>query len=475
MNRFLEIVLILFCITSKTAAQQNWAAVPCFDLKAGDAIGRIIKNDAQNELILCSYYSYQICNHTYKAFFAYNGNTFHDMDLGIEAQNPNLWLGYSAKLNDCVEWNGKAIIIGGFSTVGSDTLYSKSVAVWNGTVWDTFPHPLWNNKPNFNVGFSELLKDNDKIWMFAGYDSTGNNPKFRPVLYDGSTFTMIPAIPVSVSSAIIKAIKYRNKLIVTGNFYDYPSYNFNKLAQFDGTNWSQMGIGVRGTLTGVGELAVYNDTLYIAGNFSKADGNTGNYIMKWDGSQLTDAGFGGWCGYGPIRRLLPFRNRLYAFGGFNCAANQKAFGVAYYENGKWVVPQDSIPNGVDDAVLYNDAIYIGGDFESINGDSTLRKFTKLLCPDFDAKAGCISGLKEVSDKLDVKVFPNPSRDKLILEFEQSTAVDKISILNTLGQEMYNLMKPVSGQEINISFLSGGIYYFKVQSKYQQTVLKVVKE
>ncbi len=73
MKRTLVIISILTTVISKTAAQQNWAAVPCFELKYGDAISRIVNNEAQDELILSSSYSYKICNSTYKGFFAFNG------------------------------------------------------------------------------------------------------------------------------------------------------------------------------------------------------------------------------------------------------------------------------------------------------------------------------------------------------------------------------------------------------------------
>jgi hypothetical protein len=46
MKRLIAIVFVLSCITSKIAAQQNWVAVPCFDLKVGDDIGRILYNEA---------------------------------------------------------------------------------------------------------------------------------------------------------------------------------------------------------------------------------------------------------------------------------------------------------------------------------------------------------------------------------------------------------------------------------------------
>lgn len=471
------IALIFITIILKTEAQQNWASVPCFTLDQFDNIGRLQLNTAHNEIILIPNYSYKICGSTYKGLFAYNGNTFHDMDLGIEAQDPNPYLG-SVRVRNCVEYNGKAIVTGAFSTVGSDTLYSKSVALWDGIKWSNFPHNLWPNASTYTVyvGFSEILRDNGKLWMFAGYDSTGNHFKSKPVLYDGSNFTPIPPVPVSVQSAISRAIRYKNKIIVTGNFYDFPSYKFNKLAQFDGTSWSEMGTGAIGSLTGVAELAVFNDTLYIAGNFAKSAGNAGNYIMKWDGNQLTDAGFGSWCGYGPVSKLINYRNRLYAFGGFNCAIGKKAFGVAYYENGKWTVPQDSINNGVYDAVLYNDAIYIGGDFKSINKDTTIRKFAKLLCPDFDASTGCLSGLKDnYKNSLNLKVFPNPVNNKLNIETDYSIKIEHITLTNALGQLMFNTVNFENKLTLDISYLPSGIYFLRAENKQGQSVFKVIKE
>ena len=476
MKKFLVIFIVLSCIIGKTAAQQNWAAIPCFDLKYGDAISRVVVNEVQDELILGSSYSFKICNSTYKSFFAFNGATFNDMDFGIEAQNPNHWLSAPA-LGQCIEWKGNALITGNFSTVGSDTLPAKYIAKWNGSTWDNFPHPFWSNTAtqNFNTSFGmgKLLKDNDKLWMFTGYDTAGTST-YIPVLYDGQNFTPMPQIPVNNKNQVIQAVKYRNKIVVTGNFLNYPSLTYFRLAQFDGTSWSEIGNGAPGNLTGVAELTVYNDTLYIAGNFSKSDGCKGNYIMKWDGNQLSDAGFGDFCDYGPVRKLIPFRNRLYAFGGFNCAANQKAFGVAYYENGTWTVPKDSINNGVYDAVLYKDAIYIGGQFESINGDSTLRKFVRLECPDFDAASGCLSSLKESFNNLDIKIFPNPSNDKIYVEFDRSISINKISISNTLGQEVFKISKPLPKQEIALSNLPDGIYFLRVENKSGQRVFKLVK-
>lgn len=429
-----------------------------------------------NEIILFSIDGYNICNITYKGLFAYSGNGFRDLDYGVDIDG----LGHSAGgavVSDCITFGNQTLFGGGFHSVGSDTLRSKSIALWNGTVWDTFPkHCFPNTLDDRGGGICGFVKYNGKLWMYGGIDTVGNTITKNLVAYDGNTFIPCPAIPVSDNLPITKMIVYKNKLIATGNFDDYPtSPNMSRLAQFDGTSWSSVGNGVQGGLSAVQAMAVYKDTLYIAGAFPKSAGNAGNNIMKWDGNQLSDAGFGSFCGYGAIWSLLPFHNRLYAFGGFGCAADQKAFGMAYYENGIWTVSQDSVDNLITSAVVYNDAIYIGGGFKSINGDTTIQKFAKLMCPDFDITNGCVSGLKESSKKIEVIIFPNPTHDNIRVEFDQSTPLNNITILNPLGQEIYRLIKPVSQQETDVSYLPAGIYFLKMESKQGYGVSKFVKE
>jgi len=247
----------------------------------------------------------------------------------------------------------------------------------------------------------------------------------------------------------------------------------------NGKQRASVGTGVKGSIAGVYDMVVYNDTLYVAGEWPKAAGNAGNNIVKWDGTQLSDAGFGNFCGWGGIWSLTVFKNRLYAFGRFMCAANQKAFGVAYYENGKWTVPQDSIENwGINDAIVYNDALYVGGGFRSINGDTTLSGFVRLQCPDFDAATGCLSGIKENSrNRLNLKVYPNPASDKVIVELDNNLKPEKLSLSNTLGQVVWISRKTEAEStrlEIDLSQLPNGIYLLKADNRQGQSVFKVVK-
>jgi len=82
--------------------------------------------------------------------------------------------------------------------------------------------------------------------------------------------------------------------------------------------------------------------------------------------------------------------------------------------------------------------------------------------------------RSLNNEFEIKLFPNPVREKLTLEFEWDV-VKKIIIMNSLGQMVYTLNNPISKQEINLSNLPAGIYFLNVQNQNQQKVLKIIKE
>jgi hypothetical protein len=269
-------------------------------------------------------------------------------------------------------------------------------------------------------------------------------------------------------------VKYHSELYAAGQFYNYPGFTFCSLAKYDGTTWTPVGNGVNGGLASVGDMVVYKDTLYIAGAFSKADGNMGTHIMKWDGSQLRDAGFGNFYDWGGIWQLAVYKNRLFAFGNFDHAADQTAFGVAYYENGQWTVPQDNVANyGIRGAVVYKDELYISGGFQNINGDTTLRCFAKLRCIDFDYT--CTVGLKDHAQTLQgLKVYPNPAQDQLSIELETAGKID-LQVTNCLGQVVYTSTSLIEKQNLDLGFLQPGIYFLSLRQNNGQKTIKIIKE
>ena len=76
-------------------------------------------------------------------------------------------------------------------------------------------------------------------------------------------------------------------------------------------------------------------------------------------------------------------------------------------------------------------------------------------------------------QLDFKIYPNPIKDKLYLEFEQSKI--KLVITNALGQTVYTSNDSQPKHDIDVSFLSSGVYFVGVENKQGQKVMKIIKE
>lgn len=469
-------LIILNSIIRYTAAQQNWAAVPCFDNKW--AINSMVIDSLHNEIILNSIYGSENCNVTYKGVFGYNGSEFHDLDFGLDKHNPNSSTNGDLILG-CIPHNGKTLFGGAFASVGSNTLMAEGIALWNGTVWDTFPkrcfpsNPLRNSPGN---GINGFLRYQNKLWIYGAFDTIGGVIAKNICSFDGNTFTShnIP-VPDTYNYYARKMIAYKNKLIAIGQFYN-TSFTISRAAIYDGSTWTSLGSGIVGSLSFIYDMTIYKDTLYIAGSWPKSAGNVSNHIMKWDGNQLSDAGFGNYYSTDAITSLVVYKDRLFAFGNFNHAANQKSWGVAYYENGSWTVPKDSIANyGVRSSVVYKNELYIAGAFKNINEDTTIKFLAKLRCDNFDYV--CTTGLeKNTLEDFGINIFPNPLNNKLNIDFEKiNFQKSNLKITNTLGQTVYIIDKLNQNQEIDLSFLSSGIYYINVQNSTSQIVFKIFKE
>ena len=93
------------------------------------------------------------------------------------------------------------------------------------------------------------------------------------------------------------------------------------------------------------------------------------------------------------------------------------------------------------------------------------------------KAVTYIGLKEQTQtEFELNIVPNPVKDKFKLQFEQSISqIHKITITNTLGQIIYTLNEPNIDAEIDISFLTTGIYYLSAENNESKGVFKIVKE
>jgi hypothetical protein len=73
----------------------------------------------------------------------------------------------------------------------------------------------------------------------------------------------------------------------------------------------------------------------------------------------------------------------------------------------------------------------------------------------------------------VIIYPNPFQDKIEIASTNSLAIETISVYNTLGKLVYQSHSNLTN--LNLGFLSQGIYYMKLSSKQGNASFKIVKK
>jgi len=111
-------------------------------------------------------------------------------------------------------------------------------------------------------------------------------------------------------------------------------------------------------------------------------------------------------------------------------------------------------------------------------NSSNNQYFQLATYQMDFTVDVIStvGIHKQEMKNTYKLFPNPFTSKLNLDFSQATSSpEKIIIVNTVGQKVFEMNELLLKQEIDLSFLPTGVYYIFIHDEGSiKRPLKVVK-
>lgn len=191
--------------------------------------------------------------------------------------------------------------------------------------------------------------------------------------YDLGTWFTLGTFPNDGTNNRVRAItSYQGELIIGGNFTQAGGASANRIARWDGFNWSTFGTGADNTVV---SLAVVDDKLYVGGNLTDMDGVSVNRLACWDGSTWTDpstsfnqtiwamceyrgklvvggtftapetriaqwdglswTGFGTGITLGQVRSLYARGSNLYAGGSFQDAGGIAVFAAARWDGAAW--------------------------------------------------------------------------------------------------------------------------------------------
>ena len=148
---------------------------------------------------------------------------------------------------------------GGNIIAGGDS----PVAEWIGTMWDSL-----GTAPSSAVW--ALINYNGNLYAGGGRRS-----------WNGATWSTLTGL---VGNVDVEAFAIYNGNLYAAGFLDSVDGKPYNIAEWNGTTWSPLGLGITGVGSSVWSLAVYNGELYAGGIFDSAGGKPAKNIAKWDGT-----------------------------------------------------------------------------------------------------------------------------------------------------------------------------------------------
>lgn len=151
-------------------------------------------------------------------------------------------------------------------------------------------------------------------------------------------------------------------LFIAGGFTAVGETLANRIAKWDGSEWSALGSGMDST---VNALMVFDGNLYAGGSFTTAGGNTAHCIAKWDGNEWSALGAGM---DSDVTSFAVYDGGLYAGGYFTTAGDNPASRIAKWDGSDWTALGAGLSAPVNALSVFDGGLYVGGLFTTAGGN-----------------------------------------------------------------------------------------------------------
>jgi hypothetical protein len=305
---------------------------------------------------------------------------------------------------------------------------------------------------------------------------------FSPAIFDYDTLK-------TDSFANIFLAKYDTdgNMLYTKNFSGSRNDIANSIA-LDGSGNIYIAGGFKSDTLHLGNIKLTNaDTMFFDIFISKFDGN-GNALWAESGAGVIDdlatniavdtLGNAFMVGYFYSPFITFDSDTL--LNSDNSGSNFDFFLVEYDAGGslQWINTASGLHWGQASSVAVDSSgkAYIAGNFNSssiVFGSTVLTNMSAGSTDGFFAKSeGSITGINELSDPLNISVYPNPSSDKITILASQKS---EIEILNIQGQIIGKITANENHKTIDVSGFSNGMYFVKIITVEGIAVKKFIKE
>jgi hypothetical protein len=402
-----------------------------------------------------------------KGIARWNGISWDSLGAGINGlETAHIYPNTS--VSTIINFQNNLYVGGAFHSLGN--VDALGVGFWDGVTWDSMPV-----QPE---GANVLSAINQELYLGGSFDSlagiTANSiVKWNGVSWQSLDFPNFYEFPFFNRYANVCAIcEFDGKIYVAGDFESYPVDTVGNILCYDGANWTSVSGGIKGFDAGIRSLLIYHGELYAAGSFYKSDGNPGENIQRYNGNTWLDVGGGTGYMNAAIDNLVVCQDKLFAVGPFQEAGGIPANWIAVWGGVKWCGTGNTFNNGITSIACFQDSVFIGGAFTTIDGDSLMR-IAKWTGGDFADTCSTIDiPENEIADEF--HFFPNPANSPITLTYPYNSS--QVQIIDVLGRKFKTIiLSAATTSQIDITDLPCGIYFLELITEQGTVTKKMIKE
>lgn len=186
---------------------------------------------------------------------------------------------------EAIAISGSDVYVRGFFTaIGNRGLRTINMAKWDGTDWSL---PV---RPVVAAGPLPLVAQGGQIYASEVSSYTPEGTFIASYRIGRLVGTNWEPVGGDVSGGGVTGIAFKgNEMFVAGSFTSAGGVQVDRIAKWNGSEWSTLGTGLNNTATAI---AVHNNDVYVAGTFTQAGGQAVNRIARWDGTNWYPLGTG---------------------------------------------------------------------------------------------------------------------------------------------------------------------------------------
>lgn len=256
-----------------------------------------------------------------------------------------------------VDSNGIVYAGGDFTSPGN------GIAKWDGNQWSSLSTGVKSCLSGWCSAsvYALAVDSQNNLYVGGSFSYAGNNPALNIAMWNGGSWG---ALGTGVS-AMVRALTADSlgNIYVGGQFVTAGGVTVNKIAKWSGVSWSALGSGMAGGNSNIVYTLICdsNDDVFAGGDFTSAGGVSANRVAIWNGSNWSAIGNGSanWV----MTLAFDTAGNLYRGGGHDSLGE-----LAKWDGSGWTNITTGISSSIN-AIAFdsNNTLYVGGIFTSASG------------------------------------------------------------------------------------------------------------